>query len=114
MEVFSILVDKVASGGFLAGFNLVSRGGEEMQLTHLLFVDDTLVFCSDLRDQLAYLNWILLWFKAISALKINLDKSSILPVRDVENLEALVAELGCRTWTLPSTYLGLPLGMRRN
>ena len=27
MEVFSILVDKVASGGFLSGFNLVSRGG---------------------------------------------------------------------------------------
>ena len=27
MEVFSILVDKVASRGFLSGFNLVSRGG---------------------------------------------------------------------------------------
>ena len=55
MEVFSILVDKAASGGFLSGFNLVSKGGEEMQITHLLFVEDTLVFCSDSRDQLAYL-----------------------------------------------------------
>ena len=112
MEVFSILVDKVALGGFLSGFNLVSRGGEEMQLTHLLFADDTLVFCSDLRDQLAYLSWILLWFEAISSMKINLDKSSILSVGDVENLEVLAANLGCRTGTLPSTYFGLPLGMR--
>ena len=114
MEVFSILVDKAALGGFLSGFNLVSRGGEEMQLTHLLFADDNLVFCSDSRDQLAYLNWILLWFEAISGLKMNLDKSSILPVEDVENLEALAAELGCRTGTLPSTYLSLPFGIRRN
>ena len=112
MEVFSILVDKVALGGYLSGFNLVSRGGEDMQLTHLLFADDTLVFCSDSRDQLAYLSWILLWFEVISSLKINLDKSSILSVGDVENLEVLAAELGCRTGTLPSTYLGLPLGMR--
>ena len=80
-----------------------------MQLTHLLFADDTLVFCSDSRDQLAYLSWILLWLETISDLKINLDKSSILPVGDVENLEALAAELGCRTGTLPLTYLGLPL-----
>ena len=114
MEVFSILVDKAALGGFLLGFNLVNRGGEEMQLTHLLFVDDTLVFCSDSREQLAYLNWILLWFEAISGLKINLDNSSILSIGDVENLEGLAAELGCRIGTLPSTYLGLPIGMRHN
>ena len=56
MEVFSILVDKATSRGFLLGFNLVNRGGEEMQLTHLLFADDTLEFCSDSKDQLAYLN----------------------------------------------------------
>ena len=36
--------------GLSLRFNVVSGGGEEMQLTHLLFADDTLVFCSDLRD----------------------------------------------------------------
>ena len=114
MKIFSILVEKAASGGFLSSFNLVNRGGEEMQLTHLLFADDTLVFCSDSRNQLAYRSWILLWFEAISCLKINLDQSSILPVGDVENLEVLTAELGCRIGTLPLAYLGLPLGMRQN
>ena len=56
MEVFSILVDKAASGGFLSGFKLANRDGEELQITHLLYADDTLVFCSDSMDQLAYLD----------------------------------------------------------
>ena len=41
-------------------------------------------------------------------------KSLILPVGNVENLDELASELGCRTRALPSTYLGLPLGMRHN
>ena len=113
MEVFSILVDKAASRGFLSGFKIVNRDGEELQINHLLFVDDTLVFCSDSRDQLAYLSWILLWFEAIFGLKINLDKSSILSIGDVVNLDVLASEMGC-IGVLPSTYLGLPLGTRRN
>ena len=113
MEVFSNLVDKAASGGFLTGFNIANRQGEEEQITHLLFADDTLVFCNDTREQLAYLSWVLLWFEAIFGLKINLEKSSILPVGIVENLEDLAAELGCRKGNLPTTYLGLPLGMKR-
>ena len=33
---------------------------------------------------MAYLSWILLWFEAISGPNINLEKSSIMPVRCVE------------------------------
>ena len=96
MEVSSILVDKAASGGFLSGFKLANRDGEELQITHLLYADDTLVFCSDSMDRLAYLNWTLLWFEAIFGLKINLDKSLILSVGDVVNLDVLAFELECR------------------
>ena len=60
MEVFSILIDKATSGGFLSGFNLKGRTGEEVQVTHLLFADDTLVFCKDSREKLVYLSWILM------------------------------------------------------
>ena len=74
---------------------------------------DTLVFCNDTREQLAYLSWVLLWIEAISGLKINLEKSSILSGGTVENLEDLTVELGCRKGKLPTTYLGLPLGMKR-
>ena len=37
-----------------------------------------------------------------------------MPMGNVEDLEILASELGCKTWTLPTTYLGLPLGMRCN
>ena len=47
-------------------------------------------------------------------LKVNLDKSAILPMGDVENIEQLACELGCKAGTLPSTYLGLLLGTRQN
>ncbi|RVW54461.1 putative ribonuclease H protein [Vitis vinifera] len=56
------------------------------------------------------LSWLLMWFEAISGLSINLNKSEILPVGKVENAEVLASELGCKVGSLPSTYLGLPLG----
>ena len=79
-------------------------------MSHSLFADDTLVFCGVSKDQLLYLSWILMWFEAISGLKINMDKSELILVGGVENTEALAADLGCKVRSLPSTYLGLLLG----
>lgn len=59
---------------------------------------------------MTYLSWILMWFEAISELRINLDKSELISVGCVENVKALAAELGCKVGRLPSSYLGLPLG----
>ncbi|RVX20304.1 Protein chromatin remodeling 5 [Vitis vinifera] len=61
--------------------------------------------------QLAHLSWVLMWFEVIFGLRINLDKSEILPIGRVENLEELALELGCKVGKLPSLYLGLPLGV---
>ena len=63
---------------------------------------------------MAYVSWILVWFEAVSRLRIKLEKSSILRVGNVENLEDLVNELGYKTRTVPSTYHSVPLGMKRN
>ena len=51
-----------------------------------------------------------MWFEAISGLSINLNKSEILSVGRVENVQVLASELGCKVGSLPSIYLGLPLG----
>ena len=42
-----------------------------------------------------------MWFEVISGLRINLDKSEILLVGKVENLEELALELECKVGTLP-------------
>ena len=51
------------------------------------------------------------WFEVASGLKINLAKSEVIPVREVEDINELVVELGCRVGALPIVYLGLPLGI---
>ena len=68
------------------------------------------MFCEASKEHLTHLSWILLWFEAASSLRINLDKSEIIPVGEVDEIEELVVELGCRVGSLPSQYLGLPLG----
>ena len=62
-------------GGFLTGCRLRGRGGGGIQVSHLLFVDDTFIFCEDSQEQMAILSWLLMWFEAISGLSIDLNKS---------------------------------------
>ena len=110
VEVFSCLIKRVVDGGFLSGWRVKGRSEEGVQISHLLFVDDTLVFCQASQDQLTYLSWLLMWFEAVSGLRINLEKSELIPVGRVENIDDLAIDFGCRVGSLPSTYLGLPLG----
>ena len=101
---------RAVEGVFCLVTRFKSRRGQEVCVSHLLFVDDTLVFCKDYREEMAYLSWTLMWFEAASSLRINLDKSSILLVGRVETVESLAREVGCKVGELPTTYLGLPLG----
>ncbi|XP_042950267.1 uncharacterized protein LOC122282377 [Carya illinoinensis] len=53
---------------------------------------------------------LLLCFEVVSGLKVNLDKSEMVPIGGVQSLRQLANTLGCKTTTLPMTYLGLTLG----
>ena len=110
MEVFSCLLRRVISGGFLSGWRVRGREGEGILISHLLFADDTLVFCEESQDQLMNLSWLLMWFEACSGLRVNLEKSENIPMGRVHDIEDLASELGCKVGGLPSCYLGLPLG----
>ena len=59
---------------------------------------------------MTYLCRLVLWFKAISRLRINLDKSKLMLMGRVESLGKLALEFGCEVGVLPSSYLGHPLG----
>ncbi|KAL6327433.1 hypothetical protein AAG906_019746 [Vitis piasezkii] len=60
--------------------------------------------------EVSYLSWLLMWFEACSGLKVNLEKSELIPVGRVNDIEDLALELGCKVGGLPSSYLELPLG----
>ena len=96
MEAFSWMIEKAVCVGFLTSCQVGGRGGEGVKVSHLLFADDTLIFCEMSQDQLTYLCWLLMLFEACSGLKINLEKSKLIPVGRVSNAEVLVDELGCK------------------
>ena len=92
------------------GTSLKGSSGEGRDLLHLLFADNTLIFCKANSDHLRYLSWVFLWFGAIFGLKVNRDKSEAIPIGRIESLEDVVLVMGCRVVKLPTFYLGLPLG----
>ena len=92
MEVFCAFLKRVVEGNFLSGCRVKGRSEEGVLISHLLFADDTLVFCKPSQDQLTYLSWLLMWFEAVSGLRINLEKSELIPVGRVENMDDLAWE----------------------
>ena len=46
----------------------------------------------------------------MNGLKVNVAKSEMVPIGEVNNVHALAETLGCRVGVLPMTYLGMPLG----
>ena len=109
MEALSCLLKSVVEGNFISGSKFLGRDGRELTISHLLYVDDTILFYDANPEQQMYLGWTLMQFEAIFGLRINLSKSKIIPVGRVDNVELLATDLGCGVGSLPTTYLGLPL-----
>ena len=109
MEALSCLLKRTVEGNFISGCKFVGRGGEELIISHLLYANDTILFCDVNPNQLIYLGWTLMWFEAISGLRINLNKSKIITMGRVDNVQMLAVELRCGVGSLPTMYLGLPL-----
>ncbi|KAJ9674856.1 hypothetical protein PVL29_024033 [Vitis rotundifolia] len=110
MEVLDVLIKRAVEGGFLSGCTIRSGGGSNLHISHLFFADDTIIFCEAKKEHLTHLSWILFWFEAASGLRINLAKSEIIPIGEVDDMAKMAAEIGCRVGSLSSHYLGLPLG----
>ena len=114
METLSRLMDRAFGRGYLLGFEVGSGETNPIVVSHLLFADDTLIFCPADTLQMEHLRAVFTWFEVVSGLKVNLGKSEMVPVGVVPNLEELVEILGFRPRSLPMTYLGLPLGAKFN
>ena len=52
---------------------------------------------------------VLSYFQAFTGLKVNIGKSEIIPIGEVNNIDALANILQCRVGMLPMKYLGMPL-----
>ena len=86
------MLKREKEGGYLLGFRVSGRGGEVEKVSYLLFADETFVFYEANQDQMVHLSWLLMWFKVISSLKINFEKSKLILVGRVDNTEELTYE----------------------
>ena len=83
----SCLLKRVVEGNFISGCRFWGRDGGHIVISHLLYNDDTIFFCEANSEQLMYLRWTLMWFEAFLGWKINLNKSVIIPLGRVDNVD---------------------------
>jgi hypothetical protein len=90
MKVLSRMVNATVEQSLLSRFSVGEMVFPDLVIAHL-----------------RYVRLILLCFEAVSGLKVNLGKSELMAVGDVENIGNLAAYLGCRVAGLTMKYLGL-------
>ncbi|KAK3227434.1 hypothetical protein Dsin_007296 [Dipteronia sinensis] len=88
-------------------------GGNKINISHLQFADDTMLFLKPKVESLISVKRILRCFELVSGHKINFQKSNVVRVCKKSSMERPWAPiLRCKTSNFPVSYLGLPLGSR--
>jgi hypothetical protein len=83
----------------------------EVHLTHLQFVDDTLIIGEKNWQNVRSMRAVLLLFENISGLKVNFNKSMPTGVNISDSwLSEAALVMNCRRGTISFVYLGLPIG----
>ena len=89
MEVFSRMLRRVEGAGLIRGFKVEGRRGGGECVTHLLFADNTILFCDADVEQILHIWLLLLCFQVVTGLKVNVQKSEMVPIRDVDDVHAI-------------------------
>ena len=110
MEVLSRILKKTEEEGFIQGFHVGPVNSSGIRVSHLLFTDDTILFCDVSKEQILSIKLVLTCFQAFTSLKVNVGKSEIIPIGEVRNIQSLANILQCKLNNLPMIYLGMPLG----
>jgi hypothetical protein len=103
------MLRKVEEEGLIRGFRAGSNAANGLCISHLLYADDTILFCDVDPDQLLYVRMVLTCFEAVTGLRVNMAKSEMVPVGEVQNISELAESLCCHIGGLPLSYLGIPL-----
>ncbi|XP_026384734.1 uncharacterized protein LOC113280306 [Papaver somniferum] len=93
--------------------NMISEFSiNSIQISHLQYADDTLIFLNASEEEADNLVIILQIFEAITGLKVNFQKSSVISIGADNMVEAMAEILKCKVETLPLKYLGMPVGAK--
>ena len=75
MEVLSRLLKKTEECNLIRGFHVGDVNVVGVRISHLLFADDTILFCDACREQLLSIRLVLSCFQTFTGLKVNIRKS---------------------------------------
>ena len=87
MEAFRKMLGAITSRELITGFLVGSSEQNWVVVSHLLFVDDTLVFCWANASQIRHIRALLVCFEAVSGLKVNLSKSALVPIGSLGDVD---------------------------
>ena len=108
------MLRRVEGASLIRGFKVEGRKGGGESVSHLLFADDIILFCDANVEQILHIRLLLLSFQAVTGLKVNVLKSEMVPIWEVDDVHALAKILGCSVGTLSMSYLDMPLGASHN
>lgn len=96
------------SKGLISGVNV---GDNNVFITHLQYVDDTLLFLPQYYNIVVNYKRLLQCFSIMTDLDINYSKSSLISWNNNNPwVNEMASELGCRVQNLPFVYLGVQIG----
>ncbi|XP_077231884.1 uncharacterized protein LOC143864904 [Tasmannia lanceolata] len=107
-EALSLLMEKGKSVGLVKG---IQCGQNRVEVSHLQFADDTLLFSSPQTSKILNLKAVLRCYEIVTGQRSNFSKSCMYTVNvGEEEAKNLANLMGCLLDRFPSSYLGLPLG----
>ena len=95
MEVLSRMLRRTVEEGRIKGFHAGTDAITGVCISHLLFADDTILFCDADPKQLLYIRMVLTCFEAVTGLRVG----------HVDGLDDLADLLYCRIGSLPRFYI---------
>ena len=86
IEVLSCILKKTEEVSFIQGFHVGPINFTGIHISHLLFTDDTILFCDTSREQILSIRLVLTCFQVFNGLKVNVGKSEIVLIGEVSNI----------------------------
>jgi len=108
-EGLNVLMKALVENGTFTGYKV--GGANQVVVSHLQFADDTLLIGNKSWGNVRAMRARLVLFEAMSGLKVNFHKSSLVGVNiNVSWLSEAASVLGCKVGKVSFLYLGLPIG----
>jgi len=108
-EGFHVLMEALTVNNLFTGYKVGSHA--PVVVSHLQFVDDTLILCEKSWVNIRAMRASLLLFEDLFGLKVNFSKSLLVRVNVHGSwLSEAALVLNCKVGVIPFMYLGLPIG----